>query len=111
MNVQVEDSLACRTAVGLDDNEPVRIDCTFDRRGEPRCCASELLRSTPVKRPDVGDVDARDDESMSEGRRVAGKERHNMLIAIDLANIGVISLDDLAEGAVRVACKHSWPRW
>lgn len=106
MNVQVEDSLARRTAVGLDDIEPVRIDCTFDRCGEPGCCVSELFCSASVKRPDVGNVDARDDQGVSEGCRVVGEERDNMLIAIDLAGIGVVSLDDLAEGAVRIVCRH-----
>ena len=111
MNMKVEDSLAGSSAVGLDDVEAIRVDRAFDRRRQLGRYAGELVSGHLVERPDIGDVKARDDQGVPEGRRIVGKESDDMIIAVYLAGVWIVALNDLAERAVRIACTHCRPKW
>ena len=48
--------------------------------------------------------------SVTLGSRVVRKKSDDMLIAIDLASIRIVTLYNLAEGAIKVVCRHCQPR-
>lgn len=110
MDVEVEDRLTGRATVGLNDVEAIGVDCALDCCGEPRCRPGELLGSDFIKYPDVGHMEARNHQCVPEGSRVVRKKSDDMLIAIDLASIRIVTLYNLAEGAIRVVCRHCRPR-
>src|SRR5690606_3972659 len=109
MDVQVEDRLTGRATVGLNDVEAIGVDCALDCCGEPRCCPGELLGSDFIKCPNVGHMEAMDHKRVPEGSRIVREEGNDMLIAIDLASVGIVPVDNLAEGAIRIACRHCSP--
>ena len=49
------------------------------------------------------------DHGVSKDGRLGREEGHDVLVAVDLASIGIVPLDDLAEWAIRIACMHSEP--
>lgn len=106
MDVEVEDRLTGRATVRLDDIEAIGVDCALDCGGDPRCRSGELLGSDFIKCPNVGHMEARDHQCVPEGSRVVWKEGDDILIAINLASVGIVAVDDLAEGAIRIACRH-----
>ena len=110
MDVEVEDRLTGRATVGLNNVEAIGVDCALDCCGESHCRPSELLGSDFIKCPNVGHMEAGNHQCVPEGSRVAREESDDMLISIDLASVGIVPVDDLAEGAIRVACRHCRPR-
>lgn len=106
MDMEVEDCLTGHATVGLNDVEAIRVDCALDCCGEPRCRPGELLGRDFIECPNVGHMEARDHQCVPEGSRVVREEGDDMFIAIDLASVGIVPVDNLAEGAIRIACRH-----
>lgn len=59
--------------------------------------------------PNIRHMETRHQQRVSKDRWLGREKRHYVLIPVDLAGVRVVSVYDVAEWAVRIACKHLRP--
>ena len=69
-------------------------------------CAGQRVRSFRIEIPDCRHMHGWYDERVSEYDGIFRKEGDSLIVAVDLANIGVALSNYRTEWTFRVVCKH-----